>query len=802
MRILEQVLLTLLLNAAWQVALIVAFALACDWLLRGVTARYRHFLWVVTLVACLALPVASSVRFARASTLQSAATPATVGPTVTSRILTPGVEIDAQSLERTGASPANEVGKSAVTSSINVNPKLALFLTALYGLLMLWRVVSLFRAWHRTRVILKSSFACDFSDSFHATMDDCQDVIGSRAVRVLCSAEVPVPITVGVFRRVIVLPQRFVHETNLNVLRSAIGHELVHVARRDYLTNLVCEFIYVPLSFHPAAALARRRIKHTRELCCDETVAAKLIKPEVYARSLISLIGSAPIWRPLAPDTTIGINESDILEVRIMSLLNTRKFPPRSRMLLLTASALLLIVPCVAAARFALNFGASAQEPGTVSLQELKENAEQRAKQEQAIVELLQQRVELKEKMQRTPEGQRAEVEDRLREVERNLDEHKRMLERSAQGRELLVKLRPETIADEDARLREVKEKLEAEQQLKNGDRKARMIYHLEPSYPSDAREKKIEGAVVLRFTVNHEGITQSIQVKKSLYPSLDQAAVDAVSKWRFEPAMKNGEPVSMWLEAEVNFSLNQEPQRGEAIMTRDGKTEVQGQEYRVRLGSDAERRAEEELEQKKRLELARQARISMDQAIQIATSKSPGKVLECSLVGERWSGPGELTKPGIVLYHVVILTGDEANPVTTHVMVNASDGAIVTINNEGWKRENLELLPFKKSPEELSFKRLEEKTLNGGVLNGKATNLPAPEYPLIARQARASGSVQVEVLVDEGGNVVSARSVSGHPLLQAAAVTAARQATFTPTRVNGEPVTVRGILTYNFLAQ
>ena len=55
------------------------------------------------------------------------------------------------------------------------------------------------------------------------------------------------PITVGVFRRVIILPQRFVHETNLNVLGSAIGHELVHVVRRDYLTNLICEFIYVPL---------------------------------------------------------------------------------------------------------------------------------------------------------------------------------------------------------------------------------------------------------------------------------------------------------------------------------------------------------------------------------------------------------------------------------------------------------------------------------------------------------------------------------------------------------------------------
>ena len=80
-----------------------------------------------------------------------------------------------------------------------------------------------------------------------------------------------------------------------------------------------------------------------------------------------------------------------------------------------------------------------------------------------------------------------------------------------------------------------------------------------------------------------------------------------------------------------------------------------------------------------------------MDQAIQIATSQSPGKVLECSLVGEHWKEPGELAQPSQVLYHVVILSGDEANPVTYHVLVNAVDGRVVTVNKEGNRRENPE---------------------------------------------------------------------------------------------------------------
>lgn len=91
---------------------------------------------------------------------------------------------------------------------------------------------------------------------------------------------------------------------------------------------------------------------------------------------------------------------------------------------------------------------------------------------------------------------------------------------------------------------------------------------------------------------------------------------------------------------------------------------------------------------------------------------------------------------------------------------------------------------------------------ISGGVLNGKAITLPRPEYPAVARAAKASGNVTVEITIDEDGNVISARSVSGHPLLQSAAVTAARQARFTPTKVSGQAVKVNGVLVYTFAAQ
>jgi len=88
---------------------------------------------------------------------------------------------------------------------------------------------------------------------------------------------------------------------------------------------------------------------------------------------------------------------------------------------------------------------------------------------------------------------------------------------------------------------------------------------------------------------------------------------------------------------------------------------------------------------------------------------------------------------------------------------------------------------------------------ISGGVLNGKAISLPAPEYPAAAKQARVSGAVTVRVTVDESGAVIAAQAVSGHPLLQASAVQAARQARFSPTLLMGEPVKIVGVIIYNF---
>lgn len=89
-----------------------------------------------------------------------------------------------------------------------------------------------------------------------------------------------------------------------------------------------------------------------------------------------------------------------------------------------------------------------------------------------------------------------------------------------------------------------------------------------------------------------------------------------------------------------------------------------------------------------------------------------------------------------------------------------------------------------------------------GGILNSKALELPAPKYPATGTQVRVSGQVQVKVLVDETGKVISAEAIFGPELLRASAVEAATRARFPPTVVEGVAVKVSGIITYDFKAQ
>ncbi|HKE56369.1 MAG TPA: M56 family metallopeptidase, partial [Pyrinomonadaceae bacterium] len=383
MRISSQVLLTFLLNACWQIPLITLLALVAARLLKTEVARYTHVLWVAALLLSFLVPALTS---------SNVLVEALGEMTVKERIGTPNLE-DPVAVATTLPTPTTGFAwQRPGFAAVQLDLYLATALLLLYGAFVLYRAFKLAQAIHTTRVIRRTAQPLEPSRQIAAVIARCEEAIGSRRVEVRSSSSVSVPITVGLIKPLIILPDDLLREGNRDLLMSAIGHEFIHVARRDYFLNFLYELIYLPLCFHPAAAVLRRRIKQTRELCCDELVAERVLDRETYARSLVRLASDTPALRRLSVTTTVGIADADILEVRIMSLLRKPKFNARWKKILLTVVSLLLVIPCVAAAAFAMRFEVDltarnqAQEPSQQE-KEAKEKAtvEQHRRQEEEL---------------------------------------------------------------------------------------------------------------------------------------------------------------------------------------------------------------------------------------------------------------------------------------------------------------------------------------------------------------------------------------------------------------------------------
>lgn len=138
--------------------------------------------------------------------------------------------------------------------------------------------------------------------------------------------------------------------------------------------------------------------------------------------------------------------------------------------------------------------------------------------------------------------------------------------------------------------------------------------------------------------------------------------------------------------------------------------------------------------------------------------------------------------------------TGARVDPGVARTVDNGGTGGISTGTGTATTGGEEDAPPPKATPKPVP------KTVSGGVLNGRATSLPKPAYPAAAKAVRAGGTVQVQVTISETGSVISASAISGHPLLQGAAVSAARGARFSPTMLSGQAVKVTGVITYNFV--
>ena len=87
----------------------------------------------------------------------------------------------------------------------------------------------------------------------------------------------------------------------------------------------------------------------------------------------------------------------------------------------------------------------------------------------------------------------------------------------------------------------------------------ARFLHNPPPQYPWQARRMGIEGRVVLQVEILQNGSAGRIEIRRSSgHELLDQAAIEAVGGWRFDPARVAGEPITAWAEVPISFRLTE----------------------------------------------------------------------------------------------------------------------------------------------------------------------------------------------------------------------------------------------------
>jgi beta-lactamase regulating signal transducer with metallopeptidase domain len=397
METLSRLLFTFLLNALWQVILVTALTAIAVRLLQSAPARYRHALWVMGLGLAVLVPLMTlpdSWKLACRSATVGEATPSNsapfpwqpshragqpAGPRTELAQSLPAGAPGAKASPFQGAAAKSARGESRFlllsplrhrSRSIPVPAFYAYTTSSIYLFFLFCQLTRLARGWTSSRRLRRRARVRAIPEGLAVLVTRCQAALGLGSVAICGSSDVAGPATVGFFKPVIILPERLFQAAPSEDLTSALCHEMAHVRRHDYLLNLICEFVFLPLVFHPAAWLLKRRIDETRELACDEAAAERLLGPVGYARSLVSLAQSiAPLASAFRPRYTLGVFDANILEERIMRLLNKRpQVSPLCARLLMGGATLVLVLAAVAAGAFSLTALGNPQASGIPTL--------------------------------------------------------------------------------------------------------------------------------------------------------------------------------------------------------------------------------------------------------------------------------------------------------------------------------------------------------------------------------------------------------------------------------------------------
>ena len=228
-----------------------------------------------------------------------------------------------------------------------------MILLGAYLLSLLFRCAKLLWAWLRTNQLRDAAGVAAPPLRVRQVWDRCQNAFGLSGVELLCSATVPSPAAAGAWRRSIILPESLFAAGSDEVLTTAIGHEMAHLARHDFALKVFYEFLSMPVAFHPACWMILRGIEETREMACDELVTRNLLDAECLrpVHCQHRLYHDRPAASRLQPR---GVRRRHSLEQRIRRLLHRPAANLKRARLLLAAGLSALAIAVVLSSGVAL----------------------------------------------------------------------------------------------------------------------------------------------------------------------------------------------------------------------------------------------------------------------------------------------------------------------------------------------------------------------------------------------------------------------------------------------------------------
>jgi TonB family protein len=235
-------------------------------------------------------------------------------------------------------------------------------LAALYGFAMLYFAARLAWGIWSTHAIQRKAEKASLSGAASRIWERCCVVFEQPGAQVAVSPGIAGPVTVGLWRSMLLLPPLFVERVEETDLDAVMAHECAHMQRRDFAKNLLYRMVSLPVAYHPVLWLALARVAESREVVCDAMAAQAVAGGENYARSLLRLASLVTSAAPARTLHAIGIFDANTFERRVMRLTGRRVEMGR-RLRAVTVAGCVVVGAATCASALALRMEIAAPGP-------------------------------------------------------------------------------------------------------------------------------------------------------------------------------------------------------------------------------------------------------------------------------------------------------------------------------------------------------------------------------------------------------------------------------------------------------